>query len=112
MGNKRPQRNEKRLDTFFQLLSLDINASPKSGSPACQRQLSRMRKRAEYHRPALGALAIDEFINSNSLCAETNRTIDPSLPLFKAMRDFLLHVLTKFTKALDPDSLQECISQS
>lgn len=93
-------------------MTLDLQAisttDPAKGF-AVDRQLTRMRKRAEIARPELRSKAEAAFVELNDSLPDTLE-IDPCIQ--EAASDFIRHVLEGYVKSIDTSSLQECFSWS
>lgn len=110
MGTK---SGEIKLDKLFTSISLDLsNRTGRTSSQefARQRLIQRMRKRAEYVRPALQDIAIEKFCSINDIVGESVITLPDSIIHHAA--DFIRFVLERHVKKIEPDSLQECFSWS
>lgn len=97
--------NEARLDDLFQKLSVDLQHSPKLETPAVQRMLTRMRKRASYIRPHLNREGFDKFVRINELVGLTSIELDKDL--LSNASYFVSNVLWRFNSRLDPLNIQE-----
>lgn len=100
--------NEDKLSTFFELLTADLSELRNSVAHVQQakdRQLSRMRKRAEMKGQDTANIAIQKFLECNE--SLRNVKVELSQDIIECARDYLLYILEKHCKKYDPDSLQE-----
>jgi len=102
--------NEARLDNLFQTLSTELLQSPKRDTPAVQRLLSRMRKRAEYIRPDLSRLGFEKFIKINNDLQKTEIKLDKDLVSNASY--FIQNILWRYNARLDDSNIQEVLDMS
>lgn len=102
MTSKSQRLNEERLTTFFKVLQAELEAV--DGNPAVDRLKTRMRKRAEFHKPSLKLAAVEDFKNLNKDVGNTCVSIDQSI--VSNASHFLRVMLERYTTRLDPTNIQ------
>lgn len=103
--------NEQRLNIFFDNLTSELNrysTSDDTKSFAVQRQLMRMRKRAEFEKPELHEQAIVDFKEVNELVGNT--TLSLSEEVIGDMHEFISYCLTRRFRRYDKTVGQGCFS--
>lgn len=110
--SKAQRVNEGRLSLFFTALEQELVSYAGNTTPAVdfaiERQFERCRKKARYARYELVIEAEEKFLRVNADVAHCDPSRLPPDVISNARR-FIVHVLEGLTKALVPESVQECM---
>ncbi len=110
MAKSKRQVAEGTLSAFFNTLSDELSGvvtADASKAFAVARLTERMRKRALFHKPQLESEALEGFIANNDFVHQRVLSLPPQMIL--DAREFIRGTLEGYTKAYDPESLQEVI---
>lgn len=102
---------EDNLQCFFDLLSEELASIPKRDQAfdyAVQRQMQRARKRARFNVNGLADKAVSAFLDTNLVCKFIKPNIDKQI--LADAKYFILNLLERYTKYLDPESIQQTLS--
>lgn len=99
--------SEVRLDTFFDTLTADLNASPYVHYRSKERLLARMRKRARFVNKDLEPEAVYQFLRVNSLKSGFRHSLTNDV-LIEA-RWFITRALENYTTSITGFSIQQTL---